>query len=83
MKVKITSVNGVLRENVETSQEISTIAELNEAIASVIQASRAWFNDVQVVKNGCVITNIYNNKQELLDYLTGVTSSFEPLKAVA
>lgn len=69
MKVRVKARYGIIGETVVDIQSINDKHDLTKAISSVVTASQAWFNDIEVVNNGYVHIWVYNRADELLEAL--------------
>jgi len=55
---------------------LKDISDLNDIIRVLPLYNYAALNDIVIVKDGLTVTEVFNHKTELLEYLNGVTDEF-------
>lgn len=76
MKVKLITKNGITSGTLETSCNIETVKDIEVVYATIVTSLSAWLGDIQVVKGGFIMEHAQNQKQELVDYLTGKSKEY-------
>ncbi len=55
---------------------IKTRKDLNKVLAVATVQRQASLNDVELLRNGCIIMNVRNHWEELIAYLNGEADEF-------
>lgn len=71
MRIRCKTVDVLSGTELVTSEEIGNLSDYVKLRGAVVSTSKAWFNDVQIVKRGYVVDYAYNKEREITDYLLG------------
>lgn len=73
MRVIINKRYGIIGKSVQYFDNISDTKDLQRVIASLVNSSDAWIDDIRVVGRGYVKMFAMNKPQALVNVITGVT----------
>ncbi len=73
--VKFTTKGYYTPESTETI-ELTTQKQFEAKIAVAVTMKTAYFNDVQIVRNGHLLMKAHNQSTELMEYLNGQRAEF-------
>ena len=81
--IKITSLLGNKDKTVTNYHPLNDISDVNNVLRMCItdrkvQLTRADGNTCMIIENGTVHTDVYNNKQALIDWSNGLLEDYPP-----
>ena len=71
MKISCVSVDVLNGERTTSKEVIDNLDDFIKLRAAVVHTSKAWFNDVQIVKNGYITSEAYNYETDIVAFLLG------------
>lgn len=71
MKIRCEAVDVLDGSRVTTLETINNLDDYIKLRAAVVSTSKAFFNGVQIVKDGYILDYAYNKEREITDFLLG------------